>query len=219
MGQDEDRFDRARAGRIGDDALRRRERALARRDVKRAADWPRYMKIRRLAEGQSAFYWVPHERDRASGFKLAGEPLGSNFEAAAARARLLNEHLDSWRLHREIPRNVLLSHRVGTVDWWHLEYFKHEAFTKLKPRTQSDYREVLRMVSDVPTAIQDARTSQPKRVGELLACTLSQQAVDKIYSKIRDGGRVNRQADLAMDVCRRAWKVVRRANPGLFSFR
>jgi len=184
--------------------------------MKRAADWPRYMKVRRLAGGRTAFYWVPHERNLKAGFTIAGEPLGSNYEAAAARARLLNEHLDSWRANRQVPKDAVLSHRVGTVDWWHHEYFRHEAFTKLKPRTKSDYREVLQMVSNVPTTIRDARTSEPKRVGELLACSLSPQAVDKIYAKLRDGGRVNRQADLAMDVCRRAWKVVRRANPGLF---
>ena len=49
-----------------------------------------------------------------------------------------------------------------------------------------------------------------------MASSLSPQAVDKIYAKLRDGGRVNRQADYAMDVARRAWKVVRRQYPGMF---
>jgi hypothetical protein len=50
----------------------------------------------------------------------------------------------------------------------------------------------------------------------LIASSLSPQAVDKIYEKLRDGGRVNRQADYAMDVAHRAWKIVRRQYPGLF---
>ena len=69
--------------------------------------------------GIAAFYWVPHERDRQAGFTLEGEALGSNFEAAAARARLLNAHLDAWREGRSVPTDVALAHRVGTIDWWH----------------------------------------------------------------------------------------------------
>lgn len=184
--------------------------------MKAAADWPRYMKSRRLKSGQVAFYWVPQERDRKAGFPIQGEALGHNFDAAAARARFLNEHLDDWRSGRGVPTDVRLSHRVGTIDWWHHEFQQHDAFKKLSERTQDDYREALASVADLPTKLKDAKTGEPIRMGTLAVSSLSQQAVDKIYSKIRDGGRVNRQADYAMDVCRRAWKVVRRANPGLF---
>lgn len=184
--------------------------------MKAAADWPRYMKSRRLKDGRTAFYWIPQERDRKAGFSIKGETLGFVFEAAAQRARLLNEHLDEWRSGRSLPDDIRMSHRVGTVDWWHHEYQQHEAFTKLSPRTQADYRMALAAVADVPTKLRDARTGEVVRTGTLLTSALSQQAVDKIYSKLRDGGRVNRQADYAMDVCRRAWKVARRANPGLF---
>lgn len=183
--------------------------------MKRAANWPRYMVSKSLRDG-TAYYWEPHPRDRKAGCTLRAEALGRDFDVAAARARTLNEHLDAWRDGRSVPPELAHIHRIGTIDWWHDQFIKHEAFTKLAPRTQSDYRDALAMVADCPTKVRDARTSAPKRVGELMANTLSQQAVDKIYAKIRDGGRVNRQADYAMDVCRRAWKIVRRANPGLF---
>jgi hypothetical protein len=216
MGQGEDRSRADGVGRNHADHLRRHERALARRDVKRATDWPRYMKQRRLKGGTTAFYWIPQERDRKAGFTLRGEALGGNFEAASARARLLNQHLDAWREGREVPTEVALAHRVGCIDWWHHEYFNHEAFKKLKPRTQADYRSALAMIADHPTTMQDTLTGQHVRTGTLPACSLSPQAVDKLYAKLRDGGRVNRQADYAMDVARRAWKVVRRQYPGMF---
>jgi integrase len=168
-----------------------------------------------LASG-TAYFWQAQHRDRKAGCQPQSEALGNDFEAATARARMLNEQLDAWREGRNVPVEIAHAHKIGTVDWWHNQYLHHQAYTKLSPRTQKDYREVLEMVANVPTQIQDARTGEPKRVGSLMASSLSQQAVDKIYAKIRDGGRVNRQADLAMDVCRRAWKVVRRSNPGLF---
>ena len=182
----------------------------------KVANWPRYMVERRLAGGGTAFYWVPHLRDRKAGFKLPNEKLGANFAAAAERASLLNELLDAWREGRGGPGDVALADRVGTVDWWHHQYFNHDAFKKLSPRTQSDYRGALKAVADVPTIVRDARTGAITRTGELMAASLSTLAVDKLYSKLRDGGRVNRQADYSMDVCRRAWNVVRRAHPGMF---
>ena len=45
---------------------------------------------------------------------------------------------------------------------------------------------------------------------------VSFQIITGVYAKLRDGGRVNRQADYAMDVARRAWKIVRRQHPGMF---
>lgn len=183
--------------------------------MKRAANWPRYMAAKKL-KGGIGYYWEARPKDRKAGFALPNEALGSCFEKACTRARLLNEYLDAWRAGRDVPLDVALPHRVGTVDWWHNEFQNHQAFKKLSPRTQSDYREALKIFADVPTNIRNAKTGTFVRTGEIMAASLSQPAVDKIYEKIRDGGRVNRQADYAMDVCRRAWKVIRRANPGLF---
>ena len=113
----------------------------------KVANWPRYMVERRLAGGGTAFYWVPHLRDRKAGFKLPNERIGANFAAAAERASLLNELLDAWREGRGGPGDVALADRVGTVDWWHHQYFNHDAFKKLSPRTQSDYRGALKAVA------------------------------------------------------------------------
>ena len=80
--------------------------ALARRDMKRATDWPRYMKLRRLAGGRLAYYWVPDERDRQAGFSLGPEALGSNLGSAISRARSLNQHLDGSREGRDISQTL-----------------------------------------------------------------------------------------------------------------
>ena len=65
--------------------------------MRRPLDWPRYMKARRLADGSIGYYWVPHERDVASGFTLRGEALGKSYGDAIERARMLNADLDAWR--------------------------------------------------------------------------------------------------------------------------
>lgn len=184
--------------------------------MKRATDWPRYMKAKRTSAGKTLFYWRPHERDTAAGFTLGPESLGGNFEAAAQRARFLNEHLDAWRDGRGVPRDLADEGHVGTVDWWHKLYFVSEPFKRLQPRTQSDYRKTLLTIADLPTKITDAKTGRPTRTGTLPVASISLAAVDKIYARLRRDGTVNRQADYAIDVARRAWNVVRRAHPGLF---
>jgi len=184
--------------------------------VKRATDWPRYMKTRKLAGGRISYYWYAHERDIAEGFAIPGEALGEHFIPAAERARFLNAHLDAWRDGQSVPVEKQASERVGSIAWWHAQYFAHEAFTRLSPRSQDDYREVLTAIGDLTTTLKNEETAQPVRLKHLHVSTLTPAAVDKIYSRLRKGGRVTRQADLAIDVARRAWKVVGRLHPGVF---
>ncbi len=86
--------------------------------MKREANWPRYMKSKWLADGSVAYYWAPHERDRAAGFTLGPEPLGKDYAAAVSRAGLLNQHLDDWRDGKDVPQDCDGDRRVGTIDWW-----------------------------------------------------------------------------------------------------
>jgi hypothetical protein len=184
--------------------------------MKQLVDWPRYMKARRLRSGANAYYWIPQERDRSAGFTLGPEALGREFAPAAARARLLNEHLDSWRAGHGLPVELKSAERVGTIDWWHHQYFQNEAFKRLQARTQEDYREALKAISDMETTLTDAASGRAVRMGTLQASSISPAAVDKIYQKLRRNGEVCRQADYSIDVARRAWKVVRRLHPGIF---
>ena len=184
--------------------------------MKREANWPRYMKSKRLTDGAVAYYWAPHERDRASGFTLGPEPLGKDYAAAVIRAGLLNQHLDDWRDGKDVPQDSHGDRRVGTIDWWCHQFFASDPFRALAPRTQQDYREALAAIADLPTVITDAATGEPMRTGALPVSSLSQAAVDKIYKRLRRDGAVTRQANYSVDVARRAWKVVRRQHPGLF---
>lgn len=184
--------------------------------MKLAADWPRYLIARPLKDGSSSFYWQPAGRDRHKGCPVIAEPLGTNFEAAADRARLLNTQLDAWREGKAVPAALKGLERFGTVDWWIDTYLRHEACTRLATNTQDDYREALYRLADVPTRVTHPVTGERGRVGDLHVGTLSQAAVDKIYEKLRRGGKITCRAERAIDVARRAWKIVRRAHPGLF---
>ena len=181
--------------------------------MKRDADWPRYMKARHLSNGNTAYYWIAHERDRAAGFPLGPEALGLEYGAATRRAAMLNEHLDAWREGRALPAD---DRRVGTIDWWHHLFFASESFKGLSERSQSDYRVALASIADLPTKLIDAATGQQVRTGTLPVSSLSQAAVDKIYQRLRKDGTLTRQPNYAIDVARRAWKVVRRQHSGLF---
>lgn len=183
--------------------------------MKRDADWPRYMKSRTLAGGAVAYYWAPQERDRNAGFTLGPEALGKDYTAAIRRAAVLNEHLDAWREGKSLPAGAD-DHRVGTIDWWHQQFYNSEPFKGLSLATQDDYRKALAAIADIPTKIVDAATGEPARTGTLPVYSLSQAAVDKIYKHLRRDGEVTRRADYSIDIARRAWKVIRRAHPGLF---
>lgn len=190
-----------------------------RAEIKRATDWPRYMKVKKLRgkgrAGELAYYWEPHERDRAAGFSLPGEALGTNYAEARDRALMLNVHLDDWRRGRGQAGHSDFA-RAGTVDWWHEHYFRSEAFTRLSGRSQRDYRAALRRLADIETSLTIERTGCKRRFGELPVGSVSPAAVDKVYQRLRDGGRVTRQANYVIDVARRAWKVVARAHPSTF---
>ena len=40
---------------------------------------------------------------------------------------MLNEYLDAWRDGKAMPEGVT-HRRTGSVDWWHEQYFRSEAF-------------------------------------------------------------------------------------------
>lgn len=172
------------------------------------------MKRKQLKTGICAYYWEPKASDRNSGFSLPPEALGTDFGRACERAKLLNEYLDDWRKGRGLPSHISQHTRSGTVDWWVELYTRSSAFAKCAKRTQSDYRKALAKLCDLATRVSDG--DRKLRVGELPVSSLSPRAVDKIYEKLRDGGRVTRQANTVVEVARRAWAVVARQHPGVF---
>jgi hypothetical protein len=173
--------------------------------------WPKYMIEKRLRDGQIAYYWNPSKRDIAGGFPLGRERLGSDFTAAVARATLLNTHLDAWRQARGSVRLEAVQPGFGTVSWLFDRYRRSKAFeNKVSERSRYEYLRALRRVEDTPTKTGDT-------VGRLLVASITPAAVDKIYEKLQQGprGKRVRQANLSIDIARKAWKVVQRLHSNI----
>lgn len=176
--------------------------------VKRPIGWPRYMKERRLADGSVGYYWLPHERDVAAGFTVKGEALGRSYGSAVSRAQELNMHLDAWRLGRGDEKDLDIGPRFGTLSWLFERYRRSPAYDRVSERTRPEYVRALNRIEDVPT--KDGR-----KVGGLSVQSISARAVDKIYATVQKGprGKRVRQANISINVARRAWEVVRRLYP------
>lgn len=172
------------------------------------ASWPRYMKEKRLPTGV-AYYWTPHDRDLVAGCPVRPEPLGRDYATASSRAALLNAHLDAWRQGR--GAKIVPEDRpgFGTVRWLFDAYLKTPVFlAKVSERSRYEYRRALKRIEDVPT-------TTGATVGTLPVGSITPAAVDKIYDKLQMGprGPRRRQANLSIDIARRAWKVMRRRAP------
>jgi hypothetical protein len=166
------------------------------------------MKARRLADGSVAYYWVPHERDVAAGFTLTGEPLGKRYADAIERAQFLNAHLDGWREGRGIERNLDQRPGFGTMAWLFERYLRSPALDRVSRRSRPEYIAALRRLADLPT-----KMGRP--AGELPVSAISARAADKLYAAVRMGpsGPRVRQANLSIDIARRAWDIVARLYP------
>jgi len=176
--------------------------------LRKPIDWPRYMVVRRLRNGEVAYYWTPRPRDLRNGFTIRGEALGCNYGDAVERAAGLNLHLDTWRRGRGESKSLDIGPRFATVEWLFERYRRSAAFARVGARSQPEYLRALKRIEDLPT-------KTGGRVGDLLIASISARAADKIYDGLQNGprGKRVRQANLSIDIGRRAWKVVRRLYP------
>ena len=150
--------------------------------MKREANWPRYMKSKRRTDGAVAYYWAPHERDRASGLP-SGPSRSARLCSGGYRAGLLNQHLEDWRDGKDVPQDYMVID-ASVRSTGGATVLRLDSFRALAPRTQQDYREALAAIADLPTVITDAATGEPMRTGALPVSSLSQAAVDKIYKRL-----------------------------------
>jgi hypothetical protein len=170
------------------------------------ANWPRYLRAKRLKAGDIAYYWEPHRRDIARGCPIRAEALGPNFAQAIERADLLNRHLDAWRSGLDGTKIETARQGYGTVAWLHDAYLKSPAFEKrVSNRSRYEYRRALARIEDLPTKTGGT-------VADLPVSSITPGAVDKIYAKLQTGPRGHRvrQANLSIDVARRAWDIMHR---------
>ena len=165
---------------------------------------------RRLSDSSVAYYWRVRKADRLAGFPIDSEVLGSDYAIAVDRAGMLNAHYDSWRKGQNAVKDLDVSPRFGTVMWLFERYRRSAAFDRVSNRSRPEYLRALARIEDLPT-----RTGGT--IAQLPVASISARAADKIYAALQHGprGKRVRQANLSVDVARRAWKIVRRHYPNI----
>ena len=119
---------------------------------------------------------------------------------------LLNRHLDAWRSSLEGTKVESVPRGYGTVAWLFDTYLKSPVFERrVSRRSRYEYRRALARIEDTPTKTGGT-------VADLPVSSITTAAVDKIYNLLQTGPRGHRirQANLSIDIARRAWEVVHR---------
>jgi hypothetical protein len=180
---------------------------------------PRFVEVRRLADGSVAFYFCIPKYYRKLGCEIANEPLGTNYESACGedgkggRAVTLNALFDEWNDRRKgEPIEQAKIARYGTIDWLFRQYKAEKAYTeKVSPRSRPDYERIMQMICDTVG-------KSGRRIGERQIREVTPRAADKIYEKIINGpnGFRLRQGEKVVGLCRKVWRIMRRLHPELF---
>ena len=164
---------------------------------------------KRLSDGNTAYYWRAPGRDLKAGFSIPAEALGSDYATACERARLLNEHLTSWRHGRSSPRELDLQPGFSTLGWLVERYQRSPAWAKVSARSKPEYERAFRLVLDYRLT-----TGLELRLAPVAAITA--RGVDKLYEALQKSERVGRrlrQANLCVMRMARAWDAVHRLYP------
>lgn len=171
--------------------------------------WPKLMVTRRLASGQTAYYWVPPTWAVKAGCLVRSEALGTDYAAAKARCDdVLNPQFDAWRQRDHAPVETIRA-RTGTFDWLVSLYKTSPKYTAKPPQTRRSYDAALNLVSSF--VLKDGR-----RFGSLALSSITPGAADRLYERLKlkaDGTERTRTAILSMSIAKRAWNVARRDKP------
>ncbi len=100
----------------------------------------------------------------------------------------------------------------GTMRWLFQEYRRSKGFTeKVSSRSRPDYERTMQLIESIVTKKGD-------KLGDRKIKSVTPKSADKIYEIILTGpdGERPRQAEKAVALCRRAWRVVHRLHPGEF---
>jgi hypothetical protein len=176
-------------------------------------DLPRYVIPKRLKGGEQAFYFNVPTRYRKAGCEVANEPLGSDFGKMKERAATLNGLLDEWSDTRKGIEVVgERAPKVDSIDWLFREYKRSNAYLeKVSLNSRPSYEKVIRMIVETTTKTGD-------RIGSKSIKSVTPRGADKLYDKFTVGlkGERLRQAEKAVVLCRKAWRVVHRLYPESF---
>lgn len=83
-------------------------------------------------------------------------------------------------------------------------------FVCVSERSRPEHLRALARIEDIETTI-------GRRIAELPVASITPAAVDKLYPKLQDGPRGRRigQANISLDIARRAWDIARRTHPAI----
>jgi hypothetical protein len=181
---------------------------------------PRYVIAKALASGRVGFYFNVPKKYRDIGCPVPNMPLGTDYTTACGydghggRAAALNALFDEWNtLSRGLPVTGERAPVYGTIRWLFQEYRNSKAYyEKVAPRSRPDYERTMRLVEGIVTKIGD-------KLGDRQIRSVTPISADMIYAKILAGPDCERprQAEKALALCRRAWRVVHRLHPREFS--
>ena len=181
---------------------------------------PRYVIAKPLASGRFGFYFNVPKKYRDLGCTVPNAPLGADYAVACGqdgkggRAAALNGLLDEWNaLRRGQPMTGERAPIYGTIRWLFQEYRRSKAYLeKVAPRSRPDYERTMQLIEGIVTKRGD-------KLGDRAIKSVSPISADKIYERILVGpeGERPRQAEKAVALCRRAWRVAHRLYPGEFN--
>jgi hypothetical protein len=181
---------------------------------------PRYVQRKPLRSGWGYFFNVPTWA-RKAGCPIQNEALGTDYEAAVARAEnVLLKAFDSWRSggQTDAPAPAQVIGGKGTLDWLFAEYRTDRRFTRLGSKQKRLHEGGFDLVGNY--VLKDGR-----RLGQMRLDKIDTAAVDALYDSLlikketdESGNVIERErrtrVNHAMKTCRRAWNVALRRNPG-----
>ena len=176
-------------------------------------DLPRFVVVKRLARGRTAFYWTIPGHWRKQGCPMESRLLGVDL-GPAQLARLagdMNASFDSWRQEVQAGLEPQSPTLPGTVAWLFREYLRSDAFLKrVAERSRPDYHNLFERIAALVPEKGPFRT-----VGDLPVRSISPRAADKLYVRMCEGGKY-RRGEKAVTYCKTAWKLMRRLYPEHF---
>ena len=180
---------------------------------------PRFVVAKTLADGRVAFYFYVPGKYRKVGCTVANQPLGRDYAVACGedgnggRAAALNAQFDEWQeIRRGLPVTGERAPIYGTIRWLFQEYRRSKAYLeKVSIRSRPDYERTMQMIESIVTKRGD-------KLGDRKIRSVTPVSADKIYEVVLSGRNAERprQAEKAVALCRRAWRVVHRLHPGDF---
>jgi integrase len=183
---------------------------------------PRHVQAKPLKRGGVAFFYVVPTVYRKAGCTVPNQALGADYVVACGadgkggRAVALNALFDEWRdTTRGLPITGPRAPIYGTVSWLFQEWRRSKGYSeKVSPRSRPDYERTMQLVENITTKAGD-------KIGDCKIKSITPLAADKLYDIVLHGpgGERPRQAEKAVALCRRAWRVVHRLYPNEFDHR